>query len=1084
MYYSVSVGLNHVRHQLRPSPLAMATVVFVLLAIAGSALAADCNGNGVTDRLDIISNPDLDCNDNGILDACEFSVSLPLGSLKALKPESNDQFAFDVALDGTIGVIGAQLKTTARATASGAAYVVQEIDGIWQHLAQLTASDAAPNDRFGYSVSISGSTIVVGAVRDDDNGIDSGAAYIFNSSGGEWAQVAKLKADDGVGDDFFGTSVAISGDTILIGAHGDDDDGSRSGSVYVFRKIGEMWQQVAKLTPDDAATYLLFGRNLALSGNTAVIGAYGGTKRGVKEGGTAYVFREIEGEWQQQAKLTASDNAPLDRFGFGVAIDGDTIVVGAHLDDAGAIDSGSAYIFREIAGVWQQIAKLKADDPSASAMFGVSVAIRNGTVVLGASGDSESSIEGGAVYISRELGGVWQRPIKVVSAESADHDRLGTSVTLNNHTMIIGAPCIRNNAAGNGSAFFFSLGIPDCTNNGVLDACDIASGIASDCNLNGVPDSCEPYGKNSQTCSHLDDTCVTGICNLATATCGTLPTNEGGCCDDHDACSPVDICVAGACVANRLNCGSNALPHECATKLYVDDSATNGLNDGSSWINAFVHLQDALDEAVPHCGITEIWVAAGTYRPDKGALHTPEDRTATFQLINGLSLYGGFAGSETTVDERNIESNRTILSGDLLGNDVWVRCTETSPDCDIVGGNCSLGRCNNDAFHKDNSLSVLTGSGTDSTAKVDGFVISNGSASGPEASNQGGGMTNIDASPVVSNCTFRNNTSDRNGGAILNDFANPTITGCKFYGNYADGYGGAIHNVNESSPFISNSVFSANSYVAVFNQSSSPSYTDCRFEGGSADNEAKIRNELSYVHIKGCVFENINGQLGAGIFNHDSVLIVDQCEFTANRAIRGGAIHIDGGEVSVTASTFKGNVAQISGGGIYIATGNCLIDGCEFFENVASLLDGGAVYRVSNLLHDELRIRNCTFTRNSAFEDGGAVGTNRRSIVSEPASNRKHTEEFGDGEIINCTMFANSAGHTGGALSGSYRLRNCIVWGNSPDQADFINPGFATNCLIQGGWSTSGGYCVFDARSLPNDPDGPGDIIGTIDDSR
>ena len=215
------------------------------------------------------------------------------------------------------------------------------------------ASDAAADDRFGWSVAIDGDTVVVAAPLDDDDGGKSGAVYVFRTrdDGATYGQVAKLTASDAASNDEFGISVAIDGATIVAGARYDDDDGSNSGSVYVFRTSdgGATYGQVAKLTASDAASNDEFGISVAISGDTVVVGARANTNYGGSGWGSAYVFRTTDGgaTYDEVTKLTASGAASGDNdFGCSVAIDGDTVAIGARYDDnlGSYSDSGSVYV--------------------------------------------------------------------------------------------------------------------------------------------------------------------------------------------------------------------------------------------------------------------------------------------------------------------------------------------------------------------------------------------------------------------------------------------------------------------------------------------------------------------------------------------------------------------------------------------------------------------------------------------------------------------------------------------------------------------------------------------------------------------
>merc|ERR1719271_89346 len=218
-----------------------------------------------------------------------------------------------------------------------------------QELAKLVASDAAEDDRFGDSVAVSGDLVVVGAYGNDDTGDRSGSAYVYRTTNGgaSWTQVAKLVASDAAAEDWFGESVTVSGDLVVVGADGNDDAGSYSGSAYVFRTTndGASWTQVAKLVASDAAKDDYFGNSVAISGDLVVVGARGNDDAG-SASGSAYVFRTTNGgaSWTQSAKLVASDAAKSDFFGDSVAVSGDLVVVGAKYNADAGDSSGSAYV--------------------------------------------------------------------------------------------------------------------------------------------------------------------------------------------------------------------------------------------------------------------------------------------------------------------------------------------------------------------------------------------------------------------------------------------------------------------------------------------------------------------------------------------------------------------------------------------------------------------------------------------------------------------------------------------------------------------------------------------------------------------
>ena len=212
----------------------------------------------------------------------------------------------------------------------------------WTQAAKALASDGQASDEFGMSVDIDGDYAIVGAIGDDDKGTDAGAAYVFVRSGTTWTEQAKLTANDGAAGDYFGMSVSIDGDYALIGAYWEDQRGTNAGAAYVFVRSGTSWSQQAKITASDGAAYDDFGWSVSIDGDYAVVGSY------INSSGSAYIFVRSGTSWTQQAKLLASDGAAYDYFGYSVFISGGTALVGAYKDDnTKGTDAGSAYFFRD-----------------------------------------------------------------------------------------------------------------------------------------------------------------------------------------------------------------------------------------------------------------------------------------------------------------------------------------------------------------------------------------------------------------------------------------------------------------------------------------------------------------------------------------------------------------------------------------------------------------------------------------------------------------------------------------------------------------------------------------------------------------
>jgi parallel beta-helix repeat protein/predicted outer membrane repeat protein len=317
-------------------------------------------------------------------------------------------------------------------------------------ISKLVASDGGVEDYFGESVAISGDYAVVGSYWDDDKGSNSGSAYVYyrNQGGTDtWGFVTKLLAPDGVANDHFGRAVAISGDYIVVGAYWDDDNGSNSGSGYVYYRNQDgtdAWGYVKKITASDGSDDDGFGRKMAMSGDYLVMSATGEDEK-ASNAGAVYIFNRNEGgadAWGQVSKLTASDGAADDNFGGQVSISGDYAVVGASGDDN---ITGSAYLYSRNQGgsdVWGEVTKLVADDRVDVDGFGNAVSISGDNIIIGSPYDDDRGFNSGSVYFySRNQGGVdaWGQVTKINPVDGAVSDRFGSSVGLSGDYAFVGA---------------------------------------------------------------------------------------------------------------------------------------------------------------------------------------------------------------------------------------------------------------------------------------------------------------------------------------------------------------------------------------------------------------------------------------------------------------------------------------------------------------------------------------------------------------------------------------------------------------------------------------------------------------------
>ncbi len=304
-------------------------------------------------------------------------------------------------------------------------------------------------------MSLDGDMAVVGA---SGANAEQGAAYVFVRSGGSWTQQAKLSAADGAPADRFGERVAVDGDTALVGTFYPLMGETRRNPAYVFIRSGGSWQQQARLLASDQVVGDRFGSSLAIEGDTALLGASSDTVGSNVAQGSAYVFSRAGGAWSEQAHLIAADGAAVDRFGASVALDGDAALIGA--DGGGGYQLGSAYVFARSGTVWAQEAKMVSPEGRPQDFFGSCVALDGGTAVIAAtSGRKTSDWAYGAAYIFARAGGDWlfQREITT----DLRNDGFAWCVALDGDTALVGAPFETVGAAAfQGAAYAYDVGAP------------------------------------------------------------------------------------------------------------------------------------------------------------------------------------------------------------------------------------------------------------------------------------------------------------------------------------------------------------------------------------------------------------------------------------------------------------------------------------------------------------------------------------------------------------------------------------------------------------------------------------------------
>ncbi len=404
---------------------------------------------------------------------------------------------------------------------------------------------------------------------------------------------------------------------------------------------------------------------------------------------------------------------------------------------------------------------------------------------------------------------------------------------------------------------------------------------------------------------------------------------------------------------------------------------------GTSWDDAMGDLQDALALAA-ECAPVQIWVAAGTYKPG-------QESTDTFQIVEGVDLFGGFSGTETKLDQRDRSANETILSGDLQGDDGDLPDWETP---------CGWSQTTGNSYH------VVTGT---SGAVLDGFTVTGGAAANWEQDDMksgGAGMLNTDCDEtlVISNCTFTKNCSRKDGAGMLNDNSAPRIVNCVFKdndcnieGSFGRGHGGGIANLNDSRPLVEDCVFSGNRAVTgggMHNRNSRPEVIRCEFSENYAYwSGGGMSNESSPARISDCVFRDNSSSWGDGdlcqlgwwgggaISNRASSPTIERCLFENNDGENGGAVSNGEGSMPVFSQCeFYSNLANCfldsAGGALTFSSSSATITNCIFSDNQTNTSEqgsrfyGGAIFIVDP--SPVLEIVNSTFVENSAME-GGAI---------------------------------------------------------------------------------------------------------------
>lgn len=469
-------------------------------AFENASCIPDCNTNGICDAIEISNGQVVDCNFNGVPDACE-SVGDPL--LTSTFARAGDGLGRAMDMDSDWIAVAAPFDDVFAAPPGdvGSVVMYQYVANAWLQRQRVTASDGTVNDRFGTSVSISGEWMLVAAPTDDHSGLnDAGSVYVFRRSANTWSQTQILRAPDAANDDLFGSSISLDQSFVAIGSPRDDDQGTDSGSVYVFRlnPVTATWTNEQKLTAADGSAGHNFGSAVAVSdginGRCVLVGATGDDTVGANAGAAYYFNRGGGGStnpWSQGLKVTPQISGPGQLFGEFVSMDEQSAMISCRGDSNQSVqNAGCLYAYRLKDGHWESEGRLFETDPRGG--FGFPCVVSGDFAAAGSPGRTVNGLVGaGRLTIFQRVGAYWVRSDEIDGLPQGGAN-FGFSIALSGGRLAAGAP---NGTTGanvqTGWLRAFSLFSFDCNANGIPDSCEIEADPDLDLDGSGLIDTCE-----------------------------------------------------------------------------------------------------------------------------------------------------------------------------------------------------------------------------------------------------------------------------------------------------------------------------------------------------------------------------------------------------------------------------------------------------------------------------------------------------------------------------------------------------------------------------------------------------------------
>ncbi len=352
-----------------------------------------------------------------------------------------DNFGYHAAIDGNTLLVGAHKADIDTVKDAGVAYVYVLGEKGWYQQAKLVAEPFFKNDTLGGNVALKGNVAMLGAIGRNTKAKASGAVIFFERRSNSWIQRQVVTAPDAKSGDAFGQAIALNDSYLVVGSPRNDVLEEDSGAVYIYKRVNEAWRYQTKLSAIDGKKGDLFGISVAISGNTILVGADLHDEK-AENAGAVYVYVLDGNKWKQEAKLLASDGGKTDIFGVRVAISGNTALISARRDDIEGIgvDAGSAYIFERHGHHWTEIAKFTSPDGKADDRFGRGVALNEDTAIISAMHHDANGTDTGAVYIYNKGRKGWRYTEKILAELSFPYDRIGWNVALSNNNAVITAP--------------------------------------------------------------------------------------------------------------------------------------------------------------------------------------------------------------------------------------------------------------------------------------------------------------------------------------------------------------------------------------------------------------------------------------------------------------------------------------------------------------------------------------------------------------------------------------------------------------------------------------------------------------------